>query len=310
MPHTINKSSHQILHVLTYHRVLDKHDPLQPDITTKHQFSFQMGIIKRLFNVIDLEEAIIQLKENRLPKRTIAITFDDGYRDNYTTALPILKKYDLTATFFLISSAIQNDQWLWHDLIIEGIRALKTATIDLSSLGLQQYPISNDNEKLVATQEILRHIKYLPEPQLKQFINDFKSLTSISNNTRFMMSTSEVRELSNEGMGIGSHAVEHYILTTQTPSASRSNIIESKKSIEAMINKPVVLYAYPNGKEKDFNAEHESIIKSTGYLAAFTTCYDKISLSCNDYALPRVSCWPSSRIGQLLYFIRLAWRVR
>lgn len=95
--------------VLVYHRIDDKNDT--PDITvSSKKFKNQMLYLKKNFNIFSLDELIDMYKNNRqLKGDVVAITFDDGYKDNYINAYPVLKKYDIPATIFLVTSLIDND---------------------------------------------------------------------------------------------------------------------------------------------------------------------------------------------------------
>ena len=89
------------LSVLIYHRVLARPDPMFPEQIDAARFTMQMELLSRRFNVLPLAEAVQRLQSNSLDSRSACITFDDGYADNYTIALPILKRHGLTATFFI-----------------------------------------------------------------------------------------------------------------------------------------------------------------------------------------------------------------
>ena len=89
------------LSVLAYHRVLPAHDPLFPGEPSAAEFEQRMRWVQANFDVLALGEAVRALREHRLPRRALSITFDDGYADNYTVALPILRRLGLPATFFV-----------------------------------------------------------------------------------------------------------------------------------------------------------------------------------------------------------------
>ena len=73
--------------ILNYHNVLPAIDPLKPDAITSYSFNNICSFLSHKFKVITLKEAISQAISRRLPKNAIVITFDDGYRNNYTIAL-------------------------------------------------------------------------------------------------------------------------------------------------------------------------------------------------------------------------------
>lgn len=89
------------LSILVFHRVLPEPDPLFPNEVDAQRFDALLGWVKDWFSVLPLEEAVERLQRNRLPERAAAITFDDGYADNYAVALPILQRQGLSAMFFI-----------------------------------------------------------------------------------------------------------------------------------------------------------------------------------------------------------------
>ena len=108
----LNLSPASCLSVLAYHRVLDESDPLLPGEPSAEEFEARMRWLGDNFNVLPLAEAIRALRDNRLPKRALSITFDDGYADNYRNALPILRRLNLPATFFIASGFLDGGESL------------------------------------------------------------------------------------------------------------------------------------------------------------------------------------------------------
>ena len=300
-----HKNDNSALYVLTYHRILEKTDPLQPDLITQKEFDFQMWLVKKLFTVIDLEYALKAQQNNNLPSNAICISFDDGYLDNYTHALPILKKHDMSATFFLISSAVSSGENLWYDNIIEQIRNHTEPHIDLTKLGLKYFSMRTNDQKQQAINAILEYAKHLHSQELKIFIDNFNSLVPCRKQTQLMMTKKEVLELMAESMQIGSHGVEHHILSTQDSNQSRINIKQSKHDLEEMLNIQINLYAYPNGKKADFNQMHTDYIEQSGYSGALTSCYGSISKNSDRFTLNRITCWPKGIFKQFIFFMRL-----
>jgi len=100
------------LSILIYHRVLDQADFMRPGEVDKQAFTWQMQLLARYFNVLSLNEALSGLQNDNLPPRAVTITFDDGYADNLHNALPILKQFGLSATFFIASGYLDGGR-MW-----------------------------------------------------------------------------------------------------------------------------------------------------------------------------------------------------
>jgi len=109
------------LSILVFHRVLPEPDPLFPNEVDAQRFDALLGWVKDWFSVLPLEEAVERLQRNRLPERAAAITFDDGYADNYAVALPILQRQGLSAMFF-IATGFLNGGRMFNDTAIETVR--------------------------------------------------------------------------------------------------------------------------------------------------------------------------------------------
>jgi peptidoglycan/xylan/chitin deacetylase (PgdA/CDA1 family) len=109
------------LSILIFHRVLPKADPLFPDEVDAERFDHICAWVRQWFNVLPLPDAARRLREGSLPPRALAITFDDGYADNFDVALPILQRHGLVASFFVATGFIDGGR-MWNDTLIESVR--------------------------------------------------------------------------------------------------------------------------------------------------------------------------------------------
>ena len=109
------------LTVMIFHRVLKEPDPLLPSEPDEQQFEARMRAVRAWFNVLPLAEAIGRLQAGALPARPLAISFDDGYADNFEVALPVLRKLGLPATFF-VATGFLDGGCMWNDTVIETVR--------------------------------------------------------------------------------------------------------------------------------------------------------------------------------------------
>jgi hypothetical protein len=154
------------LAILIFHRVLARPDPLLPDVPDVQRFHALIGWMCKWFNVLPLDAAVRQLGNGTLPPRAAAITFDDGYADNASQALPVLRHHGVTATFF-ISSAYLDGGRMWNDSVIEAIRCTRHPEMDLRDVRLGLLPLRTLEQRRAAIETLLGRIKYL-EPQQRQ----------------------------------------------------------------------------------------------------------------------------------------------
>ena len=149
------------LTILIFHRVYAAPDPIftgEPDAAWFEQL---LAKLNTWFNVMPLDDAVALLGSPRMPERAAAITFDDGYEDNFSVAMPILMRHRMCATFF-IATGFLNGGRMWNDAVVEAVRYLPSAEFDLSSLGLGRLKAGSSDEKRKAIGMILNRIKYLP----------------------------------------------------------------------------------------------------------------------------------------------------
>src|SRR5215471_2781718 len=152
------------LPVMIFHRVLLQPDPLFPGEPDAARFDVQLTLLKRWFNILPLPDAIRGLREERLPPRPLVLTFDDGYADNCTVALPILQRHGLSAAFFIATDYLDGGR-MWNDTVIEAVRGCSLPTLDLATLELGDHPIATPAEKSRAIASILGKLKYLSQDE-------------------------------------------------------------------------------------------------------------------------------------------------
>lgn len=281
------------LQVMIYHRVLDKSDFMRPGEVSLKKFEWQMDLISRYFNIMPLSEAVNRLRSSQLPSRALSITFDDGYRDNLTNALPILKKYSVPATVF-VSTGYLDGNTMWNDKIIESIRLHSENTIDLTTIGLSMYKVDTDKSRKNTTQEIILSLKHLPQSERENKADYIASLAKTSY-ARLMISRDELIELNNNGVEIGAHTVSHPILSKLEKDTALSEIANGKEMLEEILKQDITLFAYPNGRYlNDFNDGHVKMVRDCGYSAAFSTEMGVGSNKSDIFQLPRFRAWDTT----------------
>jgi peptidoglycan/xylan/chitin deacetylase (PgdA/CDA1 family) len=277
--------------IITYHRVLEHQDPLldsEPDIKT---FTWQMEVLASSFNVLTLSDAIVAIKENKVPPRAICITFDDGYRSCHDLALPILSRLGLPATVFVTTGFLDGGN-MWNDRIIEALREAPMGSLDLREIGLGLHRITTSLERKEIAQKINDESKYLPKDKRTKVVETIEKLTGNTQVKNLMLTREMIVNLSNNGIEIGGHTITHPILTTIDNSDALREITDNKHVLEKIIGKPIHLFAYPNGKiGTDFDLRHLKMVKDAGYHAAFSTAFGTAANGCDFFQIPRSRPW-------------------
>lgn len=279
------------LSILIFHRVLSQADPLFPDEPDQRRFDEVLGWIGRWFRVLPLDKAVAQLAAGTLPARAAAITFDDGYADNATQALPVLQRHGMPATFFIATSFLDGGR-MWNDTLIESVRHAADGPVDLTAVGLDIVTLGDLASRRALIHALLKQIKYLEPERRTEAVALVQRSLRANLTEHLMMSTAQVRQLRGAGMQIGAHTCTHPILA-RTPDADvRREIIASKSALETMLDEPVSLFAYPNGKPgDDYLDKHIAMVREAGFAAAVSTAPGASSAASDPFQLPRFSPW-------------------
>lgn len=260
------------------------------------QFEHCMLWLREWFTVLPLDDAARRLRSNTLPSRALAITFDDGYADNATIAAPILSRLGLTATFFVCPGFLDGGR-MWNDDVIESIRALKAAVVDLSCMRLGFMSIRTTVERRFAIDRILASIKHLPYEDRAACVERLLVQSDGRQGPELMMTREQVGQLRRAGMAVGGHTVKHPILTRLPANRARDEIAQGKEQLEAIIGERLTCFAYPNGVPGlDFTAEHVEMVRSCGFECAVSTAWGVAVQSSDPFQLPRFTPWDKSRM--------------
>ena len=284
------------LSIFIFHRVLPRPDPLLPDEPDIARFDQIMGWIRDWFNVLPLDEGVARLKSGTLPARAAAITFDDGYADNLLYAVPILKRHELHATFF-IATGFLDGGIMWNDQIIEAVRNAHTTAIFAERLDLGTFAIGTHAEKRIALNRLILVIKHLPSDKRLGMVESVVEMCGTELPGNLMLTSAQLIELRDSGMGIGAHTVSHPILALLEPDSARREISESRDHLESLLQQRIPLFAYPNGKYgSDYNEEHTRIVRSLGFSAALSTNPGATRSDTDPCQLPRFTPWDRSHL--------------
>jgi len=258
--------------ILGYHKISpDPHPffaPVSPAL-----FESQMQFFKSCYRVMRLEELIKRSRRGDLPDRAVAITFDDGYRDNYEFAFPILKKYQLPATIFVATGAIGTGNPIWHDRVFDAFRFATVRRARLRNPELPELNLESEDARQRSLEGVLIHAKSLYGDARQRLIDDIEVRLKPnlpSNIEQRMLTWDHIRQMHKAGIDFGSHTVSHTILSRIPREEKVKEIRESKRQLSEQLGAPVASFAYPNGKAADYDAEAKSVLQECGYSYAVT----------------------------------------
>jgi len=276
--------------VLMYHRVVDNpfvdHDQTELGlIVSTAVFEKQIAYLSRNYNVIPLQTLAEVLRDGgQLPPRTVAISFDDGWRDNYTHAYPILRKYNVPATIFLTTDFIGTKEVMWFHqvgLILGSGRLSAHQIVDIVRTevckGSELLPqwLSDSTKAIEIVSDLslfLDNLKPFDFLLVRRIIDSLMLGANLSmkdwQNNEWIMTWDDVRAADPQIIQFGSHGQSHQIMTGQKREELEKELVESKNVIEKQLDRSIGLLAYPNG---DYNSDVIELTRAAGYMAAFAT---------------------------------------
>jgi peptidoglycan/xylan/chitin deacetylase (PgdA/CDA1 family) len=239
-------------------------------------FREQMEVLRRHFTVLPLVDLAERARRRDLPRNGVAVTFDDGYRDNYTNAFPILRDLGLPATIFLTTDCLDRNALLWHDRVFDAFHRTRKAEARVSLAAvLARLRRSCPEERDIEIDRLLEDLEIEPgvPPGWEKLTWD------------------NAREMASQGISFGAHTLDHPILTRVREEEARRQIRESKKRIEAELGAPVAMFAYPNGSASDFDRSTQRMVEEEGFSLAVTTVTGANDESTDPFTLRRTGMW-------------------
>lgn len=259
------------------------------------KFEQQIKSLSQNYKISDIPEVFRAARENSSEK-LCAITFDDGLKDQYENALPILKKYNATAVFFPITSTFTENKLPTTQkihILLSKIPAEKL--VDMANEFSGEIKISK-TERLslkrklrddIPTANFKETIAQLPNEKEKELMNYlFKNLGLDEKklSQQFFMNEREIKDLAENGFSIGSHGHSHYALDFQPKESVKNEVITSKKILENITGKPLEVFSYPHS---GWNQDILEILKEAGFKYAVTIEQSFVRPNDNPYLLPR-----------------------
>lgn len=290
--------------ILMYHRVIEK----MPDdnfydsgmYVSVRTLKRHIEQIKRYFKIVSLKELV---NTKRLDKGNLcAITFDDGWYDNYKFAFPILKDNKVPSSIFLPVNYVGSDIDFWFQIYWDAVqyasrkKVLNEFLAELSSFLPMQRKEKNVKNLIVS-------LKRLPPTKLEKIVNHVSEKYAVRQSIiRNSLSWDEVKEMESKGVEFGSHGMNHYILTGLDRAQKKSEIVNSYNILSKKLCNFLPYFCYPDGQ---WDNECVEMIRSAGYAGAITTRLGPVRRNQNPYLMNRIGMHNDISFSNGLFWYRI-----
>jgi CelD/BcsL family acetyltransferase involved in cellulose biosynthesis/peptidoglycan/xylan/chitin deacetylase (PgdA/CDA1 family) len=282
-----------LCHILQYHRINDDGDPFLRSDSTE-AFRAQMKYLARHFSCVSLDDFAAGKIDEKEAGYSVAITFDDGYRDNFTNALPILKEFRIPATIFLATGFIGTGDIPWYDKVCLAFKLTVQKELRLDRPGVSACSLRTQQERVAVMQQTLDALRVMDEDPGNSLMDDlFHALRVPRELTlpNFMLNWDEVRQMTAHNISFGAHTVTHPVLSQVKSDRLSMEIETSKKTIEEKLQNEVIHFAYPFGKPADIGPDARSVVAQAGFKTAVTTVPGFNSANDDPLSLKRYTPW-------------------
>jgi peptidoglycan/xylan/chitin deacetylase (PgdA/CDA1 family)/CelD/BcsL family acetyltransferase involved in cellulose biosynthesis len=295
-----------VLQILIFHKVNDDFDPYLT-ATPVAAFRKQMEYLARNFRVISLDDFIRNGLPANGPGYYLAITFDDGYRDNYLWAFPILSKLGLPATVFLATGYIESGELPWYDQVCLAFKLTSRSSIELDALGERELNLAGDRNRLQVLAQTLAALRRMPESRRQAVLQELFRVLRVPRALTVpnpMLGWDEIRKMKKQGIAFGAHTITHPVLAKLDYPRLGEEVLGSKRTIEDRLQSSIQHFAYPFGRARDIGDEARQVVREAGFKTAVTTEWGVNRVGDDPFDLKRFTPW-GSNLGT--FAISLDW---
>jgi peptidoglycan/xylan/chitin deacetylase (PgdA/CDA1 family) len=296
--------------VLLYHRIaVPEVDPWRLAVRPAH-LDEHLDILRRSCNVVTAGELGRALDAGRVPKRTVAITFDDGYADLATEIQPQLERADLRATAFIVSRAVDRQREFWWDeierAVLGGDAPVQSLRLDLADGPITIDPPADGSVKAMHRQiwELLRARPPEERDRLAGCVLEWAGLSTEPRASHRTLTAAEFDRLATgERLEIGAHTADHAWLAGLSSAATTDQVAAGASELEGRLGRRVETFAYPHGGPADVG-EGPAAARAAGFGTAFMAVAGTVRRGTDRMRLPRL--FVEDMDGEA--FSRLLWR--
>jgi len=280
-----------------YHRLGDP-GPVPGKLTVSPQrFAEHVEAIRESFAPVQLATIVEGLREGRLPRRSVAVTFDDGYVDNLLLGKPLLERFGVPATVFVVSGYVgAAAQFWWDDL--ERICLEPPSLPPALELRIRGRPRAwaTGEDRRALYRELRDALAPLARGEREALLAELRGWSGAGDSRSEAMTAEQLRSLAHGGMvEIGAHTVSHPRLPALGPQQQLEEIRASRERLADLLGHEIGPFSYPFGAHDRTTVESA---RAAGVTCGCTTVEDGVQSSTDPYRLPRVYVgdWPPDQL--------------
>jgi len=276
--------------ILCYHRVGTEGVPLFSKLPPE-VFEAQMCFLRQQYRVVSLEQLYSELRDPTLRGQSVAVTFDDGYADTYHHAFPILRRYQIPATVFVIVGSIESGEVAWYDKTFLALKVFPGASLEIELDHIRRFTLDSPAARMHTAMQINNWLRTVSDRRRREFCAAFERRFALPKAALAgrMLNWAQVREMQDAGIAFGSHTMNHPAVSLLDGAEAEEELRLSRHLLEERLGSPAPDFAFPFGKPADCGPYASAQLAAYGYRMAVTTSYGLNTPDANPYALRRIS---------------------
>jgi peptidoglycan/xylan/chitin deacetylase (PgdA/CDA1 family) len=287
--------------ILRFHSISDpeaaRRAGIEPGICVAPRvFERQVALLARRYRCVRMDDVAEAMAGGRpLPAEAVVITFDDGYRDNYEAAYPILRKHAVPAMFYLATGCLEDGPPLWTSEVRHLVQSGCRPTVVVSTIGAT-LDVRTPEARDCAIRMLKKTMVALPREAREECLRELRAWSGSGGAAPrgTMLTWAQVREMRRGGMDIGAHTVTHPLLPSIPAVEAQDEIVRSRLELQERLREPVRHFSYPNpGDGIHADVAVADLVRGTGYLTAVTSRQGYVQPGDDPFLLHRV--WVSPR---------------
>lgn len=255
--------------------------------------------LARMFRAVSMDEFLDRMESGEKLSNAMVITFDDGYRNVYSHAYPVLREMGLPFAVFVSTGYVDTDRVMPSDVLNYSVAMTTARTLPKGVLP-EETDLGSPEAKARALPLLKRSLASFGFDRANERLDWICERLGVRrdgaawDDVRFL-SSGQIREMSDGGVTFGGHTVTHAILSRESPERVRTEVRECKGTLESITGKAVASFAYPNGSRADFDETSKRELREAGYAASFATIHGLYRPGDDPFEIRRIGVdnrWP------------------